>query len=239
LDEARSELPAALEKKRLDVEQARIVQARGDERLAKLRADRNLLTVTAPHDGIVFYGAPNRGKWSGAASVAPQLRPFATLTANATVITVVEPRPLFVRVDLPEKDLHLVRAGITGQALPTAFLDLKIPAKVTSVSAVPVSGGSFDLQIAVELAESAAAVMPGMTCQVKLTSYSSEAALTVPAASVFTDEADGRRFVYFVPADGTHEKRYVKVGRSNDAVIEIVEGLKAGERILQSEPAAK
>jgi multidrug efflux pump subunit AcrA (membrane-fusion protein) len=167
------------------------------------------------------------------------LRPFAALTANTPVMTVVEPRPLFVRVDLAEKDLHLVRADIAGQALPTAFPDLKIPLNVTSVSAVPVTGGTFDLQASVELGEAAAAVMPGMTCQVKLTSYRNEAALTVPSASVFTDETDGRRYAYFVPADGAHEKRYVKVGRSNDSLIEIVEGLKAGDRILQSEPAAK
>jgi HlyD family secretion protein len=236
LEERRSELPATLQKKRLEVEQQRIAHARGDERLAKLRQDRELLTLRSPHDGIVFYGPPARGRWSGASTVAPQLRPFAALSANQTVITIVEPRPLFLRVDLAEKDLHQVRAGIAGRAVPTAFPDLKLSAQVERVSAVPVSDGVFDARIAIELGEQAAAVMPGMTANVELTAYRKEAALTVPTSAIFTDELDGRSYVLLVPEEGKHERRNVTTGPTVGDKTEVTEGLQEGDRILLSKP---
>jgi hypothetical protein len=155
-------------------------------------------------------------------------------------LTVVKPRPLFVRAGVDEKDLQYVRAGLTGKAVPTALPDLKLPVKVERVSAVPLGAGKFEARLAVTLGADQGSLMPGMTCDVKLTAYKNDKALTVPASAVFADEADeDQAIVYRLTKDGKPEKRNVTVGKKADRKAEIVEGLQEGDEILLEKPDAK
>ena len=68
------ELPLALQKQRLELEKLRVQRERADDRLKKLLADRELMTVKSPIDGIVYYGKCVRGKFSDSTSLAESLR---------------------------------------------------------------------------------------------------------------------------------------------------------------------
>ena len=52
----------------------------------------------------------------------------------APVMTIVKPGPLVVRSQIEEKDVYLVKAGLTGKAKMVFTPDRKLPAKVTKVS---------------------------------------------------------------------------------------------------------
>ena len=97
IDRTKASLPIDLKREKIAFEKLKVQQKRDLEKFAKLKKDRKLMTITAPASGIVYYGKCVLGKWSGASSVAEKLRPDATASIG-TLMTIVSPRPLQVRV---------------------------------------------------------------------------------------------------------------------------------------------
>jgi multidrug efflux pump subunit AcrA (membrane-fusion protein) len=234
---AKATLPLALKQKHLALEKMKYERDKAVDKLQKLEADRATMTVKAPVEGIVYYGKCSRGQWNSAGAMATKLVKGGMLMPEEVFITIVRARPLFVRATVEEKELHLVRPGSKAKAIPTADPDLKLPARIEQVTPVPVSHGSFEAKVHVDLGDQAQAVMPGMACTVKLTPYAKPDALTAPASAVFAEELDeDEHFVYFSGTDGQHEKRSVKVGKSAGGKTEILDGLKEGDEILLEKP---
>jgi len=234
LAKAKATLPVAASKKRLELDKLKTDQAKAAEKLAKLKKDRETMVVKAPADGIVYYGSCVRGNWP---KLGQTLERGAALKPNDVVLSIVAPRPLFVRAVVPEDQLEKLSAGIEGKATPVGYPSLSLKAKVEAVSEVPITAGNFEAKVAVDLPKEAAAIVPGMNCTLKLVSYLKKDALTVPAAAVFTDEADGEAtFVFVRKADGTPEKRPVTVGRKADSKAEVLKGLSKGDVVLTERP---
>jgi len=237
LDKAKSTLPLTLTQKRLALAKLKYDQARSVARLHKLQKDRQAMNIKAPADGIVYHGKCQRGHWNTAA-VTDKLQPSGVVAADEVIITIVNPRPLFVRALIEEKDWHQVRPGIKGKAVATANSSLKLAAKVDKISAVPVSPGHFETRVAIEVPKDAEALMPGMACTIRLMSYSQANALAVPASAVFPDEVDDdKHFVYRADKTGKPVKRPVTVGKSFGDKVEIVAGLDEGDEIWLERPA--
>lgn len=204
-------------------------------RLAKLKKDREAMVVKAPSAGIIYYGQCRRGKWSADATDGKLAR-GSTLQPHAVFMTLVKPRPLFVRTAVSEKDLSRVKTGASGTATAVAFADAKLRAKVESVAAVPTADGRFDTKVAVEVGDDAAALMPGMNCHLKLATYNNPEAIAIPLSALVSDDAAGKQYVYRVGADGSHAKAEVTVGVRTDDKVEIVQGLLEGDTILLEKP---
>ncbi|HUT08946.1 MAG TPA: hypothetical protein VMY42_00475, partial [Thermoguttaceae bacterium] len=106
--------------------------------------------------------------------------------------------------------------------------------------AIPSSSGDFDTQITVALDSKAAAVMPGMTCKVELTSYENEEAIAVPPKALGSEDANGEKsYVYVLGKKDKSQKRYVTVGKRTADKVEILDGLQAGDKILAECPQDK
>ena len=84
----------------------------------------------------------------------------------------VDPKAQVIRATVPEKDLHLLRPGLTGVAKPTGFPDREIKVRVAAVTAVPVAPGQFEAKL--ELDSPPGPVVPGMTCTVRLATEAKE-----------------------------------------------------------------
>jgi multidrug efflux pump subunit AcrA (membrane-fusion protein) len=236
LKRAQSLLPLELNQKRLARDKLRHEREKNDERLAKLEADRKAMDVRSPADGIVYYGRASRGQWSTAAAIIPRMQKGGVLAPDEVFITIVRPRPGFIRATVEEKDLHRLRPQLEGKAALVGYPDRKLPARIMSVSAIPQTPGNFEARVDVDFGHDEV-VMPGMACTVKFVSYRKDDALTVPATSVFAEEDDDdSHHVYVAREDGTPEKKAVKVGKSGGGRTEILDGLKAGDEILKSKP---
>ncbi len=229
-------LPLALTQARRDMDRQKIDRAKEAEKLKKLEADREALTVKAPVDGVVYYGRFTRGKWSGADTVSESLRRGGTVTKNTVFMTVVQPRPLFLRGSVSEGDLHKVRKGLAGTVEPAAFSEVKLPVAVERVDAIPTSADSYEVRLSVKMADGGPAIVPGMNGTAKLVAYRQDKAIVVPGKAVFTEEDEQGRYVYLVVKDGKAKKQAVTVGRRSDDRIEIVQGLKEGDQILLDKP---
>jgi multidrug efflux pump subunit AcrA (membrane-fusion protein) len=236
---ARSLLPVEVSQKHLARDKLRFESEKNDEKLAKLERDRKAMTVRAPADGIVFYGKIVDGKWSSTPPAAQRLQKGGVLPPQEVVLVIIAPRPAFVRASIDEKDLHAVRPGLEGKAVPTGYPELKLRARLASISAIPQTPGSFNAQVDIDLSQAAEVLMPGMACAVTFVSYRKDDALTVPAAAVQTDETDDDvRYVYLARKEGNGKprKQVVRVGKTGGGKTEILDGLKEGDEILSARP---
>jgi len=223
-------LPVALAQKRLAVSKAKRDYAKAVKDLADMKADRAKMAITAPSAGIVYYGQCKRGKWSASATLLAKLAPRGTVSANEVVMTIVDPSSLVVHATAGEKDLHNLRAGLTGLARPTGYPTLKLKVKTEPVLTVPLPGGQYAVKLNVITPSDP--VMPGMTCSVMLTAYENKKALTVPSRAVRGDPADADKKIVNVKTASGREKRPVKVGRTAGGKTEILSGLAEGDVVL-------
>lgn len=233
---ARVLLPLALDQARRELERLKIERAREAERLKKLLADRQALTVKAPMDGVVYYGRFTRGRWSGADTVAESLRAGGTVTKNTVFMTIVQARPLVLRGAVSEAELRKVRKGLKGTVEPSAFPNVRLPAVVEQVATVPTSADSFEVRISVNLDGATPPVVPGMNGTARFVAYRQEKAIVVPARAVFSDPDEPQPYVYLISKDGEARKQPVRVGYAADDRVEILAGLREGDRMLLERP---
>lgn len=238
-DKARITLPMQLEKTKLAFEKAKYERTRSTERLANIKADRDLFVVKAPADGIVYYGRCSQGQFASASSLLSRLQKGGMIQPDEVIMTIVQPRPLFVRASADEKECQQISAGMKCKIVPTAAPDTKLNGKIERVATTPTSPGSFDVRVSVDVGD--AKVYPGMNCTVKLTPYLREDAIAVPSGCVFSDDLDEDKLhVYVFRADSSKfEKKSVTVGKKAGGKTEIVSGLGAGDEIALSKPEAK
>jgi HlyD family secretion protein len=242
LEKAVSTLPLALQQKRLGLQKLKYDYAKNADRLAQLEKDRESLTVRAPADGIVYHGKCVHGQWSMDTGTSSKLQRGGTIAPEEVFMTIVKPRPIFIRAAVEEKELHFLKPQMKGRVVVAGYPDLKPSAQLDRVSTIPESAGKFQARAAVHFPSAADAevVMPGMACTINFVGYKNKDALTVPSAAVFTDDGDDDvHYVYVPAASGKHEKRMVKIGKASGSKTEILEGLKEGDEILTTKPENK
>jgi len=231
---AQSVLPLELNQKRLTLQKQQADREKSEERFAQLEADRKAMVVVAPIDGILYHGQCDRGNWN-TATVSGRLRRNGSVQANEVFMTVVSPRPLVARADVEEKDLHAIKADVAGELTPVGFPDLKLAARVKSVSLVPRAAGTFESRLTVDVPADVESLMPGMTGTVKLTTYRNDKATLVPSTAIFRDEGSSASHVYLLK-EGKPVKTEITIGKASGGKTEVLNGLKVGDELLANKP---
>ncbi|MFV2067477.1 MAG: HlyD family efflux transporter periplasmic adaptor subunit [Pirellulales bacterium] len=226
---ARTTLPIELNHQRRALAQKKNELESQHRKLDKLRKDRQAMTVTAPIDGVVYYGQCVRGKWSGQADAEKKLRKFGHPTAGSVVMTVVVPGDVNLRVTIAEKHFGSLHSEKAARVVPTAYPLSTLSAKLVSISPIAVSSGKFDGLLSVDVAKTGPSLTAGMTGKATVTIYERSDAITVPATAV---SKEGETSFVTVVTQSGREHRQVRTGHEADSRIEIVDGLKEGEKIL-------
>lgn len=230
-------LPVALKQAGLELQTQKFAVEKSEQALAELKEDRQMLEITAPTDGVVYYGKCTSGQWTPASSVAERLQAGGNLAPNDVFMTIVSPGGLWVRGQADEKDLSMLRVGLAGTATPTALPDARLAAQVAEISSIPVASGKFDVKFDVATGEHSDRLTAGMNAKLKLIAYRNETAVLVPASAVFSDDANADvQYVLVQTEPGKHEKRVVEVAHKNDKQAEIKSGLNGDEKILTEKP---
>ena len=94
--------------------------------------------------------------------------------------------------------------------------------------AIPLDSGKFDVKFQPAQGVS---LLPGATCKVSLLVHEAKNQLVAPKDSVFSDDEINH---YVFLADGS--KVMVTVGMESDDDVEILDGLSAGQEILEKKP---
>lgn len=220
---------------RYELEKMREARAKAVDSHAKLLADRALMTLKAPADGIVYYGRAVNGRWIEVSAQESKLIPFGTVTPNSVVMTVVKDRPMYVETAVGEKELPTVKAKQQAVVSPVADTEIELKAEVAKVADVPGAGNKFQVRVDLKSNDEPDWLMPGMTCKTKITVYDVKDALVIPAELLQTDKDDPKQKYVMLQVEGEKEpvRRNVKVGKTKEKEAEIVKGLEAGDLIVK------
>ena len=219
-----------LEKTRLATAAKRREMEEYHKNLVELEEDLTKMRVTAPHDGIVYYGMSQRAKWTTASLVDKKLVPGGKLMMREVVMTVVDPTKLRVLLSLSEEQLKDLAEGQQGVCQAKWRPDFKFDAKLESILYVPYSDKTFDGVLLIRKPADSPPLLPGMSADAEITVYERPDAILLPKTAV--KQEGGRDLVTL--KDG--RKVAVKPGRSEGDRIEILEGLKAGDEIRVPKP---
>ncbi len=160
----RRELEFARKRRELELDGQRKKFAEQLEDFEELREERDRLVIAAPTAGIVFHGPLNRGAVGDKPS---ELEPGKSVSADQVIATIVPPRPLRVRLTVPEEHLRHVGKGDRVQVTPNSLPEQSLRGTVRSIATVPYAAGKFDCLVTVNLNDDAERIRPGMGCSVE------------------------------------------------------------------------
>ncbi len=230
-NKTKNTLPMSLEQKKLSLEKAKYDRARSKERFDNLKKDRQLFTVKAPADGIVYWGRCVQGSWSGSPT---KLQKGGSVLGDEVFMTIIKTKDLFVRGSVDEKDCRVVAAGQGCKLATPAYPDAKLTGQIEKVASVPV-GGSYEVRVKVKPVD--VAVIPGMSAMVKVVTYENKDALTLPGGVIFSDDDDEKTYVWKTGGEGGKPTKVsVKVGKRTGGKAEIMSGLSEGDEVLLTKP---
>jgi len=244
LARAKTALAVDLVRARYDLEEKKQTRAKSLERLAKLMTDRGLMELKSPADGIVYYGeCDDDGNWSDVARLIAKLKPHYSVSPDTVVMTVVARRPLEVLAEVGEDKRADISVGEPAKIVPPLENAAWLPAKLASVSSVPVAKGKFAADFDLTGSELPDWIVPGMSCKVKVVTYDQESALTVPKKAVQTDKLDEeQKYVWLVDSKNTKAKpvrRNVKLGKTSGEDVEVLSGLEKGDVVSLEDESKK
>lgn len=174
----------------------------------------NRLQVRSPFDGMVVEKHIVLGEVVG---------------ADTRVFTVSDLSRVWADVVVPSRDLEIVRVG-TDAVIRSIASTTTAPGKVSFVSAL-IGEESRSAKARVVLDNPGLAWRPGLAVNIDIVTGSAKVAVAVAREALQTVE--GRQVVYKRVAEG-FVAQPVATGRSDERFVEIVSGLKAGERYAAS-----
>jgi len=158
------------------------------------------------------------------------------------ICTIVDMRSLEIEVDVNENYINRVKDGQQVSAILNAYPDWQIPAHViTTVPAADRQKATVLVRIAFEKLDPR--ILPDMGVKVTFLREASDqtreaAARPVTLAAKGALKVDNEQtYAFVVDAQGIVDRRAVKTGGSDGDRVEILAGLRAGERVVVSPPA--
>jgi len=223
-------IPMDLEKGRKELAKTELELSISIKNLSKLEKDRTLFEVKAPIAGLAVPGALSRGKWSGGDDVVKALKTKDGLKPRQVLFTILPGGALLVRTHVPEASILDVSVGMTASVELAAVPRRTFSAKVVTVG-ITSDDGKFDVDF--DLVEKDDRFVPGFAAKLKLTTANKPDAITLPEDAVVSK---GDTHKVFVWAEGKSTARDVEIGATSGGRIEIVKGLDAGTKVLESPP---
>ena len=236
LDDAKSALELAENRKRaaggqLVVSQAKVVEATAMVAQARAnveRAEEELAnsTIKAPIRATVL---------TRDVEIGSPVSSILNLGANATlVMTLGDIQRVFVRGKVDEADIGRVRLGQSAKITTESFPDKVFEGRVTQISPIGVEKDNvttFEVEVSIDNAGKE--LKANMTSNAEIVLEELPNSLLLPEAAVVYD-AQRRAFVDVVDAaEKTGRRRVpIKVGVGNGTRIQVLDGLKEGDKIV-------
>lgn len=234
LEKARTELEKTAKKnevqgqnKRQALDTAIRSRDRAELDLDALRKERADYEVRAPIGGVVNYGDPDNQWRRGDIQVGMNLNPGEVL------FTLPDMSAMMANVNVPEADVDKVKAGQAASVYIEAMGRRTFTGEVVRVAEVANPSGwmsadvkEFKVEISLPGGEG---LRPGFSCEAEIVVDQLAETLLLPIQSVFRDE---NGWVVYKGTPGDAEKKPVNIGRVSVTHVEVLDGLKKGERVL-------
>lgn len=200
----------------LDVELARVTVASAGARLSAARLGRDLLTVRAVSGGTVTSVLVRRG---------------SPVDPSTPVAAVSDLERLAVDVDVSEFDAAQVRPGMRAVLSVDALGGKRFPGTVVFAALIGAENGgvvTFPVRVRLGAVDD---LKPGMNVSVRIVVDERRQVVRVPVEAVSRAGEGGSR-IAVLRGDGRVSQRIVELGLANNKMVEVVDGLRAGQRIV-------
>jgi HlyD family secretion protein len=236
LDDAHSALDVAENRKRaaqsqLAVSEAKVTEARAQVAQAKAVADRDAedlanATIRAPIRATVL---------SRDVEIGSPVSSILNLGANATlVMTLGDIDRVFVRGKVDEADIGRVRLGQSARIRVETFKERTFNGHVTQISPLGVEKDNVtNFEVKVSIDNPGKELKANMTANAEIVLEEHPNALLIPESAI-TYDAHKHPFVDLVVAGAPNGRRKtaIKIGVGNGTKIEVLDGLKPGDKLL-------
>lgn len=161
--------------------------------------------------------------------ISTPLKNGTTVSTNTVVAIVGDIANLQVSADIPERYVAVLKTGLKAEVSVEAYPDVVFNATVTRVSPV-VDTTSRTKEVILHFDERDSRVNAGMFGKIKLYTkdYAGEIVMPSDALVSLNDEL----YAYVVKEGSTVERRKVKTGETVDGIVQILEGVKEGEKVV-------
>jgi cobalt-zinc-cadmium efflux system membrane fusion protein len=148
---------------------------------------------------------------------------------SKSLYSVADLSSVWVMVDINEKDLAKVHKGQAAVVTVSAFPDLKLKGRITYIADL-LDETTRTVKARIEVANPGRKLKPEMFATVELVlPADSPPVLAVPEEAL--QDLDGKKVLFVMAENGTEfTARPVETGRSTGGAVEIISGLKEGER---------
>ena len=136
---------------------------------------------------------------------------------------------VWVIADVFEQDIGLIQSGAPAKVKINAYPDKEFTGRVSYVYPT-LKAETRTVAVRVELANPGLLLKPAMFAQVELATTNKGAVLTVPVSAVI--DSGTRQMVLIQQGEGRFEPRDVKLGARSDNYVEVLQGLKDGEKVV-------
>jgi len=195
------------------------ILGKSDTEIGELERAQNInpiATLTAPIAGVVVDRQVGPGQYLQSGGSTP-------------VFTIADPSSVWLLANVRETDAGLVKLGQSVEVHVLAYPKRTFKARVTYVAAL-VDSVTHRLPVRAEIDNLDGALKPEMFANFRiLTSDASESPAVPEAAVVYEGDA---AHVWVVAGDGLLSYRSIRTGRRNDGLVEVLDGLKLGERVV-------
>ena len=203
---ARSEARQAL--------QARLRAAQAAHELATIELQHTV--ITSPMDGIVSHRYVDPGAY--------------VTTTQTPVVTIEAMQTVKIEMPISERDIVAVRPGHRALIQVDAYADEPFPGTVRRLGPT-IDPSSRSGEVEIGLANPDYRLKPGMFAKVTLILAEREDVVIVPRDALRLAESET---TVFVVRDGLAYRQPVSTGLMNDTLVEIGDGLAAGDEVVLS-----
>lgn len=205
-------------------QEAKVLQAEARRDVAA--AELSKTVIVAPFAGLVTKQEAAEGE---------------IVAANAELVSLIAENSLEIEAYIPEVDIGKASVGdaamVTFDSFGAGDVFTARVARIEPAETVVEGVATYRTILHFTDAEETAQerVKSGMTADVEIETAKKEQALTVPFRSL--RGKNGGWAAYYLKTDGTVAEKTVMIGlRGTDGMVEIVEGLREGERIVATPP---
>ena len=236
LDDAKSALEQAENRQRAAAGQLVIARARVAEAAANVAQARAAVERASEELANATIKAPiNATVLTRDVEIGSPVSSILNLGANATlVMTLGDIEKVFVRGRVDEADIGQVRLGQLARITTESFRDRVFNGRVTQISPIGVERDNvttFEVEVSID--NPGRALKANMTANAEIIVEEHPRSLLIPEAAVIYDaQRNASVDVADAGADNGRRRVPVKVGIGNGTRIQVLTGLKAGDKVV-------
>jgi cobalt-zinc-cadmium efflux system membrane fusion protein len=225
------------EYERRDAEHKRALAAISTERAAMANVEQklrrfgvesaDLAKITIGEGGGASRGVL-RAPFAGVV-IAASVAPGESVDTERELLTVADLANVWVLGDLYQKDLGAIRRGQEALITVESYPGQTFSGRISYISDV-LDAASRTAKVRAEVPNRDGRLKLQMFVNMQLPTGDTRATVVIPSTAI--QEIDEEQVVFVQTSDDTFEKRVVKVGAAQRDNVPVMEGIKAGERVV-------